>query len=208
MKNEIIIIAAAGAALLLLNKNTDPTTGETDDTEGLGSMYYDLTQPDADPSNSNTAAFLTMIRIGEGTSGDRGYNELCGGSFTSDLSDHPANKGWKGLPLSTTMCAAAGFGPGCVSTAAGAYQFTRPTWNSLAKKLGLTDFSPASQDAACIEKIRLLGALDAVQSGDLQTAVDKCKSTWASFAGAGYGQNEVAYQTMVQNFTNAGGVTA
>lgn len=205
----MLIIAAAAAAALLLNAHQTTTPeGETDETGGIGAMLNDYTQPDANPNDANTAAFLTMIRIGEGTAGSRGYNELCGGTFTDDLSDHPANLGWRGLPLSAAQCAGAGRGPGCVSTAAGAYQFIKPTWNSLAAKLGLPDFSPASQDLAAVEIIRQRGALDAVQAGDLATAIAKCASTWASFNGAGYGQHEVAYQAMVDNFTNAGGTTA
>jgi lysozyme len=220
MNKTIIITGMAGAALLLLAMratNSGSTasadtsgavTDETDQTGGISAMLNDVIQPDGSAADQNTSAFLWMIRVGEGTASDNGYNELCGGGFVDDLSDHPANLGWRGLPLSDTQCRGAGRGPGCVSTAAGAYQFIKPTWNSLKNNIGLPDFSPASQDAAAVEMIRQRGALDAVQAGDITTAIQKCASTWASFSGAGYGQNEVALQTMIDNYTAAGGALA
>jgi muramidase (phage lysozyme) len=187
---------------------TDSGTTEQDESGGVMAMVNDVIQPTATSDEANVAAFLAMIRVGEGTANARGYYELCGGSFVTDLSDHPANMGWRGLPLSDAQCRGAGRGPGCVSTAAGAYQFIKPTWNGLRDKLGLPDFSPASQDAAAIEMIRQRGALSAVQSGDIVTAIKKCEKTWASFSGAGYGQHEVALNSMLINYTNAGGVLA
>lgn len=68
-------------------------------------------------------------------SGEAGrYNELYGGGSFSSYSDHPRER----IPL----------GNGQYTTAAGRYQFLSPTWDEEAKRLGLTDFSPASQDAA------------------------------------------------------------
>src|SRR4051812_2380519 len=42
---------------------------------------------------------------------------------------------------------AGNMGPAGISHAAGAYQFQKGTWHQYAKKLGIKDFSPASQDA-------------------------------------------------------------
>lgn len=201
MKN--IVIGMAGAAVLLLLIQSDG--GESDQSGGLDGMINDFTEPDG-TMTPNVQAFLKMIRAGEGTAGGMGYQTKMGGDTFTDMSDHPANLGWRGTPLSDTVCAAAGRGAGCVSTAAGAYQFIKPTWNALAKKLGLPDFSPASQDAAAIELIRQRGALSYINAGDIQTAISKCATVWASFAGAGYGQREVALGGMMANYTNAGGV--
>lgn len=60
------------------------------------------------------------------------YTIRNGGSHITDFSAHPGP----------------GFGPGGTSSAAGRYQFTHGTWQEVAKELGLTDFSPQSQDRA------------------------------------------------------------
>ena len=123
------------------------------------------------------------------------YQIFYGGAMFSDLSDHPVNTGeMKGVPLPAAMCVAAGFADGvCVSTAAGAYQITRPTWNAIrqASSLGpyIADFSPDSQDEACRRLIVQKGAMPAVQSGDFQTAIGLLSGTWASLPGSHAQQN-------------------
>lgn len=74
---------------------------------------------------------LDQIAKGEAPS----YNTLYGGGTFSDMSRHPG----------IVMPIQGGRG---VTTAAGRYQFLESTWDSEAKKLGLADFSPASQDSA------------------------------------------------------------
>lgn len=59
------------------------------------------------------------------------YNVLNGGETFTDFSDHPRR-----------------VGAGGTSTAAGKYQFIEDTWDRAAAALGLTDFSPASQEKA------------------------------------------------------------
>lgn len=59
------------------------------------------------------------------------YDVKNGGSTFTDFSKFPE-----------------GIGPGGTSSAAGRYQFTSDTWKEAAAALGLTDFSPASQDKA------------------------------------------------------------
>lgn len=157
-------------------------------------------------TNQNLSAFLTAIRFGEGTSGENGYTILCGGQQFESFESHPALKGWKGFALKTSMCEAAGFNEGCVSTAAGAYQINKPTWQALQAVIGKGDFSPERQDAAAIELIREKGALEDVFSGHVRKAVEKCRKVWASLPGAGYSQHEVALSTFNEKYAAAGGV--
>ena len=91
-------------------------------------------------SHPNVAAFLKAIAAAEGGGYDFKYGALRGRENDrwrfSDMSTHP--------------------GPGIdgKSTAAGMYQITRPTWRHHGAKLGLTDFSPRTQDLIAVEILR------------------------------------------------------
>ena len=66
------------------------------------------------------------------------YHTIYGGQKIKDLRKHP------GIPVTIKE----GPNAGKTSTAAGKYQFLKGTWEAQAAKLGLTDFSPKSQDLA------------------------------------------------------------
>jgi muramidase (phage lysozyme) len=149
----------------------------------------------------NRSAFLQMIAVSEGTAktGDDGYNVLVGSLpgkslLFHDYSKHPNIK----VRLSPTL----------VSTAAGRYQFIIKTWKRMATKLGLKDFSPSSQDRACLELINEAGALPDVDAGRFDSAVRKCRRIWASLPGAGYGQRENSLARLRTVFVGAGGKLA
>jgi len=185
----------------------------TDYTEQL---YYEVQNqltdmPQLPQASSNIAAMLETIAQAEGTAGRGDPYRVCYAyaHTIASFADHPAITGeWRGERLSDSMCAGAGLGPGCVSTAAGKYQIIKPTWLSLKKKLGLPDFSPASQDAAAIELLRQRGALGPLERGDFVGAVKAARKEWASLPGAGYRQGERSLAWLETRFTNAGGIVA
>lgn len=151
--------------------------------------------------DANVRAFLDMIAFSEGTSGPDGYRYMFGYPQNPDrlitsFADHPRQY------FSFTVG-----GKTYKTSAAGRYQFLASTWDDLKRKLGLVDFSPASQDAAAIELIRQRGALNDVRAGRIATAITKCAKTWASLPGAGYGQPEQKLATLMNQYAAAGGTT-
>jgi muramidase (phage lysozyme) len=158
-----------------------------------------------DQAATNCAAWIATIGQAEGAD----YSTCYGYSMTiSDFSDHPANLGWPGVKLSDAMCKNAGFGPGCVSTAAGKGQITKGTWNRVAAKLGLPDFSQASQDQAILQLTAERGALEAVKAGDVATAANRCRNEWASLPGNYAGQGQRSVDQLASWFAAAGGQAA
>lgn len=168
---------------------------------------------DSQARTGNQDAFLTMLATSEGTEGAGGYRALYGStprapSVFDSFADHPAALGWPGVKLSDEMCRNAGFGPGCVSTAAGRYQIRLPTWRDVNRTLVLPDFSPSSQDRAALELIRRNGALELVDGGMFDMAVDRVRKVWASLPGSGWGQHENELAALRNTYVEAGGMVA
>lgn len=171
-------------------------------------VYVDNSSSSDDLSNSEvidmdssaeakTFAILYMIRMCEHSRSDVlsgvDYQTFYGGDRFSNMSDHPVVTGEKkGVRLSDEVCRAAGYGPGCVTTAAGAYQLTRPTWQEF--RVGgswgpfLPDFSNASQDEAARRILVKNGALALLLNGDVTGAIRKASARWASLPGSKAGQ--------------------
>lgn len=149
----------------------------------------------------NVVAFLDMLAWSEGTDNgrqttrDRGYDVLVGGGLFSDYSRHPN----VAVRLDRYKI---------VSTAAGRYQFIRKTWAACQKALTLPDFSPLSQDLACIHLIKGRRALAAVKAGRIYEAIHLCAKEWASLPGAGYGQHEQRSDKLVARYVQGGGEVA
>ena len=132
---------------------------------------------------------LDAIAMAEGTT-EHGYNTMFGGGRIDDLSDHPRKK----LPFTQTD------GKRNYSSAAGKYQFLEGTWDDAANQLGLSDFSPANQDAAAVFLIDRANALDSILNGDVDAAIDKLGAVWASLPTSPYPQpkmNEQQFDTML-----------
>ncbi len=210
-----VLVAALAAILLLRSRVADAMTStqdqDTSDVPRESDINPDVTPPgdivfdyewnpgygsEAELMDARIKAFLYMIRASEHVYPRDVENNACyhifyGGSNFRNYADHPVNTGEKqGIPLSDAICAAAGLGPGCVSTAAGAYQFIRGTWNRIREiHPRLPDFSPQSQDWAAIRLLNEIGALRLITAGDIPGAIAKASGTWASLPGSTAQQN-------------------
>lgn len=149
----------------------------------------------------NQKAFLDMVAFSEIgkkllTVSDDGYDVLVGSTWQkpllfNDYIDHPRvlNKQLK-------------------STAAGRYQILTRIYDFYKKLLDLPDFSPDSQDAIALHLIKECDALKDIESGDIKSAIEKCRSRWASFPKAGYGQHENKTENLLAAYIAAGGEVA
>lgn len=134
-------------------------------------------------------AFLNLVAWSEGTSTrpyskNDGYDVIVTGvdgpNVFDDYSDHPFANGR--VPVVVRR------NPPLMSTASGRYQLLARYWHRYKAQLGLNDFSPASQDAVAVQQIREKDALADIEAGDVQSAIRKCSSIWASLPGNDYGQ--------------------
>lgn len=119
-------------------------------------------------------AFLDTISWAEGAN----YNTLYGGGTFSNYSRHPCTAITKW---------------GYTSTAAGRYQFLCRTWNGIANKLGLPDFSPNSQDIAALELIAERGQLNKLLNGNIEGVLRGLGCAWAALPFSGCGQRERSF---------------
>ena len=180
---------------------------------GLPDFYAPTTMELAD--DPQIAAFLYAIRRAEHSAADVAagldYRTFYAGARFSDMSDHPVNTGeLQGVKLSPAMCRAAGYASGnCVSTAAGAYQITRPTWNEFrALEPRVPDFSPRSQDIVAARILMRLGVHRLLRAGDFEGAVYRASSRWASLPGSTAKQGGRTMAFVSDAFRQAGGALA
>lgn len=223
MNEQAALVLTASAALLLVAARRT-VAGQIEAGEGgavidpvsvfdgLETLWNQATETaanvDQDTAQRNIAAGLEVIKRSEGTAGRGDPYRVCYGyrHTIQSFAAHPKHSGeWPGERLSDQMCRNAGFGPGCISTAAGAYQIIAPTWARLAQKLGLQDFGPASQDAAAVELIRSRGALEDLKAGRFDAFVRKCREEWASLPGNSAKQGQHSFDTLAAWFGQAGG---
>lgn len=226
-KLAAIVITSAAAALILASAKGSKASieagqGETlpgldfsTISDTLETMINTATETTADTAQdvagANIAAFLELLKQAEGTANSADPYRVCYAykHTINSFADHPTISGeWPGETLPPGMCKSAGFGPGCKSTAAGAYQIIKPTWASIKDKLGLTDFEPTSQDAAAVELIRRRGALEDVKAGRVTTAIEKCRNEWASLPGNYAKQGQRKIETLLTWYETAGGTAA
>jgi muramidase (phage lysozyme) len=122
-------------------------------------------------------AMLDAIAFAEGTRDqpNKGYNTMFTFKQFSGYEDHPRK---------------INRGGGYASDAAGRYQFLSTTWDRLAKKLGLKDFSPENQDKAAIELAREKGITQNIlEKEGMSARVSRLLGTqWAAMSGSNLGQ--------------------
>lgn len=179
MSREVLLVILAAAAGLLLYMRRASAQG------GYFAADGDVQPASSDPDywflgdasrieeinmgspEQNLIAFLALLRKFET---NNRYDVIYGGQTFGDFSHHPNIR----VPITLP-----GY-EGKYSTAAGAYQFLIGTWNALAERLQLADFSPASQDAAAVELLSEIGAMTAIQRGDFDEALKLASTRWAS----------------------------
>lgn len=132
--------------------------------------------------NPNVQKMLDLISYTEGTTGN-GYRTAFGGGRISSLDDHP-----RYLKEFTQTD-----GKKNKTSAAGRYQFIQPTWDSVAKRYGLEDFSPHNQDLAAVALLVNRGAIGPLLNGDFTTAVQKTGKEWASLPSSTYKQGKKSW---------------
>jgi muramidase (phage lysozyme) len=131
----------------------------------------------------NVAAFLDLIgwsEIGPALMAvsDGGYNVLVGSTpakplLFHDYSTHPRIHN-----------------DAMNSDAAGKPQFLGRYWPYYRDKLNLPDFGPESQEKWAIAYIGECHALPDILAGNIEQAITKCGSRWASFPGNNYQQHQ------------------
>lgn len=142
------------------------------------------------PPSQNMRAFLKLIRYAEHkTDSDSVYYKLFGGKeIFTDTSTHPNRliRAW-----------------GMSSTAAGAYQILKRSYDDAVKRGYMNDFSPESQDSYAINRIKQRKAADLIDKGDLDTAIEKLNTEWVSLPGGS--QSHMDIETARERFTLYGG---
>lgn len=141
--------------------------------------------------NPNVQRGLHVVKTTEGTIKSKDpYATAFGGGKIKDLSKHP-NKSHSFTQKN---------GKKNRTTAAGAYQFLSKTWNRVATKLGLTDFTKKSQDLAALALIDARNGLEALLNGDLVGFINAVGPEWASLPTApdAYSQPKVGWNKVTQ----------
>lgn len=135
----------------------------------------------------NMRAFLDVIAHAEGT--NEHYNYIFSFATFSSYAGHPRR----------LICAG-----GYCSDAAGRYQIKSTTWDEVRRELGLTDFSPESQDRAAVQLIKWRGGYSAVEKIDgpnsFEDALYDVRYEWASLPHSPYGQPIKSVGTLWQKF--------
>ncbi|URC12543.1 glycoside hydrolase family 104 protein [Flavobacterium sp. B183] len=151
-------------------------------------------------------AFLRMIRVGEGTTTNKGYEKIFGGSsFIEDYKktweDHP------GIVIKAKGKDSKGKEKTYYSSASGAYQIKKDIWNDWGKKFrefyDIKDFSPESQDKFALVILKHKRGNDVIRlirENKIEEAVKLCQGEWASLPDSPHGQPTVSWKTVMTEY--------
>lgn len=148
-------------------------------------------------ADRNVAAFLKGIAAAEGGGYDFKYGAVKG----------KRNDPWRFTGFSTHP----GPGFGGKTTAAGMYQITVDTWRQHGGRMGLSDFSPKTQDLMAVEILRTIGAIEKIKAGNIAGAMPSAAAKWAALAmGPNLGnrypaQPYMKYEDFISVYAAAGG---
>lgn len=196
--------------------NSDPAVDTALDPVDFG--VIDMPANDGATESARVSAFLWMIGESETSpaamADGSAFTTFYGFKRFSNLSDHPVLTGEMiGTPLPDDWCRRAGFGVGCVTTAAGAYQINVPTWGRPGRPGvrdasplwgdRLPDFSPQSQMEAARRVLIMDGILPYVKRGDFAQAVRRAGARWASLPASTAGQGGHNVDWLAARYDNA-----
>lgn len=145
----------------------------------------------------NIQAFLKAIAEAEGGGYDFKYGAIRGRK----------NDPWRFTDYSTHP----GAGFGGKTTAAGMYQENIETWREMGGSMGLSDFTPETQDLIAVEILRVIKVIENIKSGDISAALDKASHRWSALpqgkGKAGYypKQPSVSFDKFQSDYQRFGG---
>ena len=157
----IILVAILSAIALNLHYKDKPSAGSA--------------MPDSSDaaiaSDPKIEALIMTVRWAEGTASEDGYRTIFTGEKFDNFDDHPRKINC--LPPDAN-------GKKLCSDASGIAQFLSPTFDRVAKKKNLSDFSPESQRIAMIELMKERGMIALLEKGDVAGAIAAGAEEWAS----------------------------
>lgn len=130
-----------------------------------------IDEPMTEEEARNVKAFLKVISWCEhdGKIGDELYYVIYGARDTfKDTKSHPNVKVTRW---------------GRTSTAAGAYQIRKPSWDEAVSRGIISDFTPASQDRYAMWQLSMRHAFKAVKAGKVEFATRLLHDEWTSLPG-------------------------